>query len=80
MEASTRMQAGEVATPEDMFLAWFLRLPHHADVTQAARQELARLDRLDIASDSLHRFRIMLELASASPAHVAQPGRRRAIH
>jgi len=44
------------------------------------RQELARLDRLDIGTDNLHRFRIMLELASASPAHVAPPGRRRLAH
>jgi len=35
MEAATLTHAAEGATPEDMFLAWFLRLPHHADVTQA---------------------------------------------
>ena len=29
---------------EDYFLAWFLGLPRHADVTGAARDALARMD------------------------------------
>jgi hypothetical protein len=62
-----------------MFLAWFLRLPYHADVAQAARMELARLDRLDLTSETTHRLRIMLEQASLYPLHVHH-GRGRQQH
>jgi hypothetical protein len=65
--------------PEDLFLAWFLRLPHGADVTQAARLEIARLDRERAFCETTHRYRIMLEQASAGPPHL-RPGRRSIRH
>jgi len=66
-------------SPEDIFLAWFLRLPHNADVAAAARAEIARLDRLDLMSETTHRLRIMLEQASLYPLHVHH-GRGRLQH
>lgn len=69
----------EGATPEDIFLAWFLRLPHKTDVAEAARMELARLDRLELMSETTHRLRIMLEQASLYPLHVHH-GRGRLRH
>ena len=68
------------ATPEDLFLAWFLRLPHTADIAEAARIEIARLNTLETISDTTHRLKIMLELASHMPAHVAHSNRRRSHH
>jgi hypothetical protein len=66
-------------TPEDLFLAWLMRLPYGADISQAARLEIARLDRVKAFCEITHRYRIMLELAGSSPPHLHQ-GRRRVQH
>ena len=66
------------ATAEDMFLAWFLRLPHTSDVAAAARVELARLEPL-APSDSIRRLRSMLQQVCQSSA-TARAGRRALRH
>ena len=53
--------------PEDVFLAWLLTLPSGADVAQAARREIARLDRaapLDAGPERLRQ--LMMELVEAA--------------
>lgn len=66
-------------TPEDLFLAWLLRLPYGADVSQAARLEIARLDRAETFCEITHHYRMLLEEAGSSPLHFL-PGRRRIQH
>lgn len=77
--AAEHQDSPKSATSEDLFLAWFLRLPHDADVAQAARSEIARLNRLEHICDTTYRFRIMLEQAVHFPAH-SSPSRRRLQH
>lgn len=62
-------------SPEDMFLAWFLRLPHACDVAAAARHELARLDGMPL-SEATRRLRGLLEQATLSPSQATQSRRR----
>lgn len=52
--------------PEDVFLAWLLALPDGADTTEAARREIARLDRAAPLAPGPERLRqLMIELARA---------------
>lgn len=52
--------------PEDVFLAWLLALPDGADAAEAARREIARLDRAAPLAPGLERLRqLMIELARA---------------
>lgn len=54
------------ARPEDVFLAWLLALPDDADTAEAARREIARLDRATPLGAGPERLRaLMIELAQA---------------
>lgn len=77
------MQPADVAektgTPEEMFLYWFLQLPANADVAQAARSEIARIDGSEPADAGMARLRGLLLQATlnqpSTPRH-----RRRTRH
>jgi hypothetical protein len=77
--AADQLDSHKSASSEDLFLAWFLRLPHNADVAQAARNEIARLNRLEHICETTLRLRTMLEQASRFPLH-ARPSHRRLQH
>ena len=53
--------------PEDVFLAWLLSLPSEADIAQAARREIARLDRAAPLDAGPKRLRqLMIELVETA--------------
>ena len=55
--------------PEDIFLAWLIALPDNADPVDAARIEIARIDRTGLANDNLSRLRALFaELAQTAGA------------
>lgn len=60
-------------SPEDVFLLWLLRLPEGADIVEAARDEIARLDRLAPLPPGPARLRaLMAEAAEAGSPRVAR--------
>lgn len=67
------------ATSEDMFLAWFFNLPADANVADAARIEIARIDGAASPCAQVARLRSLLHQATlnqpAAPRH-----RRRQRH
>lgn len=65
------------ASPEDVFLIWLLRLPDGADVAEAARAEIARLDRAAPLAPGPLRLRGLLEQAAAVRRRSARPARPR---
>ena len=64
---------------EDMFLAWFFGLPENTDVAEAARIEIARIDRNALPCEQVSRLRTMLVLASF-PQPPMSRNRRRQRH
>ena len=53
--------------PEDVFLAWLLSQPSEIDLAQAARREIARLDRAAPLGAGPKRLRqLMIELVEAA--------------
>lgn len=61
-------------SPEDIFLAWLLDLPDDADIVEAARLEIARLEQAPPAGGADTRLcRLFTEAAEAS----MRPVRRR---
>lgn len=64
---------------EDRFLAWVLRLDSPADMAEAAKREIARLDRDHAADDESLRLRAFLLQAVAFQPH-APRARRRHLH
>lgn len=75
------------ASPEDVFLAWLVGLPEGADVVEAARAQIARLDRAVPLPAQALRLRALLEEATAVkpggaglsplPSCLTRRGRRR---
>ena len=60
-------------SPEDVFLLWLLQLPEGVDVAEAARIEIARLDRAAPLSPGPARLReLMAEAAETGPPRVAR--------
>ena len=53
-------QAVLSSSSEDMFLAWVLSLSENASVADAARLEIARIDRIDSPGECMVRLRDML--------------------
>lgn len=62
-------------TSEDMFLAWFFNLPDNANVADAARIEIARID--DAASPCAQVARLRSLLHQATLNQPAAPRHRR---
>jgi len=59
--------AKDLASPEEIFLAWLLSLPDSVDATDAAAEEVVRLDRLRPHSPGARRLRELF-LAAAKCA------------
>lgn len=64
---------------EDMFLAWFFGLPENTDVAEAARIEIARIDKSALPCEQTARLRTMLVQASF-PQPLMSRSRRRQRH
>ena len=63
--------------PEDVFLAWLLRLPAGVDVAAAAAAEIMLLDRAAPLSPGLSRLRQLMSDACALPTPTVRLNRRR---
>ena len=61
---------------EDMFLAWLFGLPDSANVAEAARIEIARIDRSTLPCEQVSRLRTMLVQASYQSPLVSRRRRR----
>jgi hypothetical protein len=61
---------------EDMFLAWFFNLPDSANVADAARSEIARIDRAASPSGEVARFRSLLHQATLNQPAASRQRRR----
>jgi hypothetical protein len=61
---------------EDMFLAWFFSLPESTDVAEAARIEIARIDKSALPCEQVARLRTMLVQASYPQPPVSRSRRR----
>jgi hypothetical protein len=61
---------------EDMFLAWFFGLPDGADVAEAARIEIARIDKSALPCEQVSRLRTMLVQASYQSPPMSRSRRR----
>lgn len=77
MQMETR--SATTLTAEDQFFAWLLALGDPCNMAEAARREIARIDR-DRAADaeSLRLKAFLLQAAAFQP--VAPRGRRRHLH
>ena len=64
---------------EDLFLAWFFSLPDSTDVAEAARIEIARIDRTAPPCEQVARLRTMLVQAT-HPQPPMSRNRRRQRH
>jgi hypothetical protein len=60
--------AEDLASPEDIFLAWLIRLPDGVDPSDAAAAEVVRLDRARLRSPSRERLRELFVAAAKSAA------------
>jgi hypothetical protein len=62
--ATTTRTARVLASPEEIFLAWLLSLPDDVDATDAAAEEIARLDRDQLRSPEATRLRELFVVAA----------------
>jgi hypothetical protein len=60
--------AEDLASPEDIFLAWLLSLPDGVDPSDAAAAEIVRLDRAPLRSPRRKRLRELFVAAAKSAA------------
>ena len=60
--------AEDLASPEDIFLAWVLSLPDGVDPSDAAVAEIVRLDRARLCSPRRKRLRELFTAAAKSAA------------
>ncbi len=63
-------------TPEALFLAWLFAQPQGADIATAARLEIARMGRTDIATETRARLIGLLAQATVTPPGASRRGRR----
>lgn len=63
-------------TPEAMFLAWLFAQPQGADISAAARSEIARVGRIDIAAETRMRLIGLLTQATVPPPEASRRARR----
>jgi hypothetical protein len=60
--------AEDLASPEDIFLAWLISLPDGVDPCEAAAAEIMRLDRVRLRSPRRKRLRELFAAAAKSAA------------
>lgn len=46
--------------PEEVFFDWLMAVPHNADLEQAARLEINRIDRRNLSHPGVQRLRMLL--------------------
>ncbi|HWU65315.1 MAG TPA: hypothetical protein VN112_25110 [Ensifer sp.] len=63
-------------TPEALFLAWLFAQPSGTDIPSAARLEIARVDRIEIAADQRARLIGLLTQATVTPQGASRKARR----
>ncbi len=68
--------ASKGETPEALFLAWLFAQPQGADISAAARVEIARVGRIEIAADQRTRLIGLLTQAMITPQRPSRSGRR----
>lgn len=66
----------EGETPEALFLAWLFAQPPGADIPSAAKVEIARIGRIEIAAETRARLVGLLRQATVPPLGVSRQGRR----
>lgn len=70
-----RLNRHDAHTPQDLFLAWLVGLPHDVSVERAAMTEIARIDAIASPSNAILSLRGLLHQATLTISH--QPRRRR---
>ena len=63
-------------TPEALFLAWLFAQPQGADIATAARMEIARVGRIEIAAETRARLIGLLSQATVPPQGASRQRRR----
>ena len=63
-------------TPEGLFLAWLVAQPPGADIPAAARIEIDRVGRIEIAAETRARLIGMLTQATVTPPGASRKTRR----
>jgi hypothetical protein len=63
-------------TPEALFLAWLFAQPQGTDIAAAAKVEIARVGRTEIAADKRARLIGLLTQATVPPQGTSRQGRR----
>lgn len=63
-------------TPEALFLTWLFAQPQGVDIASAARVEIARLGRIDIAEGTRTRLAALLKQAMVTPMGPSRRARR----
>lgn len=63
-------------TPEALFLAWLFAQPPGADIPSAAKVEIARVGRIEIAAETRARLVGLLKQATVPPQGACRKGRR----
>ncbi len=66
----------EGETPEVLFLAWLVAQPPGADIPSAAKVEIARVGRIEIAAETRARLVSLLTQATVTPQGPCRKGRR----
>lgn len=66
----------QTETPEALFLAWLFAQPQGADIAAAARVEIARVRRIEIAADQRARLVGLLTQATVPPQGASRKARR----
>ncbi len=80
LSTTGRDKAGRMPSPEDVFLSWMFSLPAGADLPQAARIEIARIDGAGHACAALSHLRGLFQQAIAGPLQSSARRQRRVRH
>ena len=68
--------SGQSDTPEGLFLAWLFTQPPGADIAAAAKVEIARIGRIEIAAETRARLVGLLTQATVPPQGASRKARR----
>jgi len=64
------------ATPETLFLAWLFAQPPGTDIASAAKAEIGRIGRIEIAAEQRARLIGLLTQATVTPQGASRKARR----
>lgn len=60
VDAATLAAVSPLPPPDEVFIDWLMALPHNADIEQAARREVARIDRCNLQHPDIECLRTLL--------------------